>query len=158
MPQAGKASRCKARSLGALSGDGRDMGNAGEAASRATSWLKLSPWPTPSPTIASSSHKTDNSRMGFGRLLVAAPSRIFQAVCTASAHLSHIIKFNFAARAGPRESPPARSSEQTPSPKLRRGFLMSAVTAQLSAKFCCASRLLHEMNSRPQNPNEIYED
>ena len=34
--------------------------------------------------------------MGLGLLFVAAASRRFQVVCTASAHLSHRIKFNFA--------------------------------------------------------------
>ena len=38
-------------------------------------------------------HKTVNTRMGFGLLLVAAAARIFQEVYTASAHLSHRIKF-----------------------------------------------------------------
>ena len=105
-------------------------------------WLLT--WPAALLTLdCPTSHKTDNPRIGFGLYLVAAVSRRFQAVCTASAHLGHIIKFNFGDRAGPRDPPSSAASSRpdwAPAISQRRGLFLFRPGAAIAIPANCSTR------------------
>ena len=108
---------------------------------RQSRWLLT--WPAALLSLdCPTSHKTDNPRIGFGLYLVAAVSRRFQAVCTASAHLGHIIKFNFGDRAGPRDPPSSAASSRpdwAPAISQRPGLFLFRPGAAIAIPANCST-------------------